>query len=117
MTPSLEIESENVSLGEVWVHRQVDPHPGGHTFVLKVPYEYLGQWKEKLTASTSDDLAITALKMMKWEISNWARPKSEFETARFVLNCVTEVQFEKSEVVISGVCSPHLHAEDSRLGE
>jgi len=109
-TPTLEIDLVNVSLSEVWVHQQDDPNPGGYTFVLKVPYEYLGKWKETLRASAPQaDLAKVALKMVKWEISNWPRQQLGNEIARFVLNKVTKIEFGESAMILSGICSPHQH--------
>jgi hypothetical protein len=110
--PSLKVDSASVSLSEVWVHEQDDPYPGGHTFVLSVPYERLGKWKETLTATPIGALNRTTLKMVKWKMSDWPRLERGSDVARFVLNSVTAVAFEESTIVVTGVCSAHLRDFD-----
>src|SRR4051794_22391578 len=83
-SPRLLIDTTEVDLSDIWIHRQDNPYPGGHRYSLWLPESLTAQWP------------MNAQKASLWldgVVSFWRREQGTREPGppSFVLNTIESI--------------------------
>ncbi len=94
------IDETEVDLGNIWVHRQGEPHPGGHRYRVWLPAAFTAKWPAKV----EPDLMQLDCLLSCWRQEQGIRIAGP---ALFVLNTIDKITETGQGVEGEGECSPH----------
>jgi len=103
--PRLLIDATDVDVSEVWIHRQDDPYPGGHSYRLWLPESLIAQWP----TNAQKDLMWLDRVLSVWRTGKRSRKAA---APAFVLNTIEKITQAVRGVEIHGECSPHCSTLD-----
>ena len=118
-TPRLRIDEMETDFGEVWLHAQDDPYPGGHRYSLWLPDSMARDWLSHVGLEpgrrydgvehlSRDGLFWLAAALACWRMG---QERQEAKPWLFVLNTITQVVPGNQGVEVRGVCSPFVRGD------
>ena len=118
--PRLLIDDVQVGIGNVWIHAQDDPYPGGHRFVIWLPADLATYWLSRVGLESGKayrDLLFFSRKgllFLAGALGSWriAQKNKEVKPWLFVLNTIDQVTPAEEGLEIQGECSPFVRRSD-----
>jgi hypothetical protein len=122
--PLLLIDDQEVDLGNVWVHAQDDPYPGGHRYCLRLPESLAAHWMSKVGLEPTQQydhmeyLSRHGLFWLDGVLAGWRMQRSDLArmSVTFVINTISKIIPIGLGVEVHGVCSPFVRGHQSKSG-